>query len=97
MQHIINIAFDFDDQTVKEKLEANAERQILDELKRDINSYMFGEYGYTGEIDIIATNLLQDFINDHKEEIIDSAVKKLAEKLARTKAVREKVNEVLDL
>ena len=98
MQHIINVAFDFDDEIVKRRIEEHAEEYVLGGIKEEIHKYLFGDrlgYRFDRTHDI-AVGLVKSVIDDNKEAIIDVAGRYLAEKLARTKAAREKLGEVLD-
>ena len=99
MQHIVQIAFDFDDARVTEKIENQASQQIIDKITKDIEQKMFASPGWGLEPDPKRDDLKnwvkdiihEEFIN-YKDEIITKAVKELVDSTKRTKAFKEKLN-----
>lgn len=95
MQHIINVAFDFNDEAVAKKIEENAERVVLGEIREQIEKYLFNNSKYyhldKNRIEVISQGILEKLMEENKDRIIDLAVEKLAERLSRTKAAREKI------
>lgn len=105
MEHIMNISFDFDTSNVKRIVEEQAARQIIGDLKDDIEKTMF----YHGPWRSDQTNpdkrsgpkefILEQvdaFLRENKDEIIESAVKEAVKKLMRTKAVQERVAAIVE-
>lgn len=45
MQHILNIAFDFDDNAIKEKVERDAFNEVVRSLRKDIDNVLYLDYG----------------------------------------------------
>lgn len=104
MQHILNIAFDFDDDAVKEKVEKSINNELDNIIgtiiKDQIAPYNTPWYGTQKERDWSRLSnrvdrLITSFINEHKEEIIERASDKLVDSLKRTKAWKEKYQETL--
>ena len=107
MQHIVNIAFDFDDQKAKAAAEKAVEGE-LDKIIKDIILDKIAPYktkyytinratserdwsGFREKID----QAVDGFLNENKGLIIDEAANKLVERLSRSKAWKEKTMEVL--
>ena len=100
--HIVNVAFDFDDDKVRSILENSAERKVIEGLKDDCyatmvkRSYGYGNYSAEDAIKRLVEKSVDSFFEDYKDEIIQEAAKILADKLARSKAVREATKQVLE-
>lgn len=104
MQHILNIAFDFDDDAIKKKVEKSIEtdiNNIIDTIIKDqIAPFDTLWYGAEKKRDWSAFNsridrLITSFLDEHREEVIERASDKLADSLKRTKAWKEKYSEIL--
>lgn len=100
MEHIMSISFDFDTSNVKRIVEEKAARQIIGDIKDDIEKTMFYHGGWrSNETDPNQRSGLQEFLierfdaflRENKDEIIESAVKEAVKKLVRTKAVQDRV------
>ena len=107
MQHVLNIAFDFDDEKVTKIAEAAIENDIDSIIEKIISDHLAPERTYhrcgedvrtrdwnrlSGKIDERIDALLEKY----KEEIIDVASNKLVESYKRTKAWKERAQEKLD-
>lgn len=94
MEHIVQFAIGIDDDAIKKRVEENAEKTIINELKSEISKTIFDKDYYgrpTKTLSTWAGSYLEDFLEKHKTEIVECAGKILAEKLTRTKAVKEMV------
>lgn len=107
MQHVINIAFDFDDDKVKEIAENAIDNDINSIIEKIIIDYLAPEktyyYGWEKKTDrsweALSNKIdsrIDAMINKHKDEIIEMASDKLVRSYQRTKAWKEKVNQKLD-
>ena len=100
--HVVNVAFDFDDDKVQKILEDSAEKKVIDELKEEVyrslskRSYGYGQYSKEEILKSLAEESIDSFFEDYKNEIIQEAAKILAEKLVRSKAVKEATKQVLE-
>lgn len=88
MQHILNVAFDFDDATIKRKVEASAYDQIIQKLYNDVKNSLPKTYRGPNYLSF-ARDAAEKLIDEHKDEIIESATKALVEKAQNTKKWRE--------
>lgn len=100
MEHILQFAIYIDDDAIVKRIEENAEKNITDEIKQEVMKLMFEYNPYSGKRLEYPTNWtriqVESFLNDHKDEIIQCAGNILAEKLLRTKAVKETVGRLTE-
>lgn len=105
MEHIVQFAVRIDDEAIEKRIIENAERNITNDIKQNIYNKIFEAniFNYSKnanpKIDPLSRfsmNILDDFISENKEAIIDCAGKYLAEKLARTKAGKELIEKIGD-
>lgn len=99
MEHIVQFAINVDDVTIQKRVEEKAYDDILKKLYEDCKSTMCKRSGYNARyIDWVGmTNqALDDFIADHKEEIIDQVAEKLKNSICHTKAYREMKKDVIN-
>lgn len=98
MDHIFNIAIHMDDEHIKQQVAVKAEKEIMANLTREVgrvifertnyyNSYGNKDKGYNeNHLSGWAKMQFDNFLKEHKDEIIAGAAKELADRLARTKA-----------
>ena len=67
-------------------------------ITKEVKNKMFSKNNYYQEdpIDTIIKNEVKRIVEDSKDYIVENASKLLCEKLSRTKAVREAVQNVID-
>lgn len=99
MEHIVQFGIGIDDDAIVKRVSENAERQIIYDLEKKVAKAVFkyGDYYYDRD-DIKGVQpqfekMFKAFLDEHKDEIIELAVKQLTDKLSRTKAVKEAVVE----
>ena len=98
MEHIVQFAIGIDDDAIVKRIKENAEKNITKELRAKVGSLMFGVNYRGDEIEAITQwteALFREYLNEHKDEIIQLAAKFLAERLAKTKAAREVLGDVV--
>lgn len=97
MDHIFNIAIHMDDEHIKEQVAQKAEKEIMANLQREVGQVIFERTSYyaygnnnkgynPNQLSNWAKMQFDNFLKEHKEEIIAGAAKELADRLARTKA-----------
>lgn len=108
MEHIINIAFDFDDDKVKKVAEERVENEIdkivaeaaMDLIAPKQRRYTWGDDAImernTDEIMNWVVKRIDALLSDKKDEIMEMASTKLAESVKRTKIWKEKYLAVLN-
>lgn len=100
MEHILNIAFDFYDNRVRNVIEKQACEQVINKLSNDIENALAAEasgYYYNRSkvgdgIAAIAKSRVDRIIDDNKDIIIQEAAKQIAGRLMRTKAAKNAVD-----
>ena len=110
MQHIINVAFDFDDAKITKIVEEHAEAAVkksIDEIVLDFIAPITADWRYGmrskeepprswAKLNEKVNMEICKFIEERKDEIIDLAATKLVESYKRTKAWKEKAEKVLE-
>lgn len=101
MEHIVQFGISVDDDAIKKNIERNVQNQVVNIIKQDCMKALVGKkecsnFEYTGKIDELINNTVKDFLELHKEEIIEKTSNKLVERLTKTKAVKDMVASTLD-
>ena len=97
MDHIFNIAIHMDDEHIKQQVAVKAEKEIMSNLTREVGRVIFEKTSYynsygnnkgynENNLSNWAKMQFDNFLKEHKDEIIAGAAKELADRLARTKA-----------
>lgn len=91
MEHIVQFAISIDDQTIAKRIEDNAEEQIIKQIEQQVRNGLFEHY-YGRDADEqsglnrYSKEIVENFLEKHKEEILEKAAIHLSDKLVRTKA-----------
>lgn len=97
MQHIVSIAFDFDDKSVSEKIERDVEMTVIAQIASDVREKIFNRAGNTFYgLSKWTEDVMRDVISGWKDEVIEMAAQMLAESYRRTKAWKEKAGQAIE-
>ncbi len=102
MEHIVQFAINFDDQRITEIVEEKAAKEIIASMEQKVCDRVFKPRYYNGKGDPKEgfnnwmDGKVEDFLEAHKQEIIEMAGRFLADRLSRTKAVKEMVGGLKD-
>lgn len=99
MEHIVQFAIGIDDAAIAKRIEENAEKIIVQKIQQKLEKVLFvcdWNGNPTNHLKENAQDIFNDFLNDHKDEIIKCACDALAEKMVRTKVVRNAIENVLE-
>ena len=92
MNHQVMISFDVDDKSISEKIVESAAKQVADEIIKECFEASTG-YDYYGKAKRNMSNyvksVVEDLLNENKEEIIHEAIAEVVQNLHRTKRVKE--------
>lgn len=90
MEHIVQFAISIDDSTIEEKVYSKAVDNITDEIKKSVRRIMIDReyYNYSEPTEFVE-KIFKEWLDEHKTEIINSMSEKLADKMSKTKAVKE--------
>lgn len=98
MEHIVQIAFDFDDERVRQTIENTVKKEVINGIQMDITKALLHNFGsWNGAWDRSKENALVDlmrertdeFLKENKDVILEAAAKNLSERLARSKKGKE--------
>lgn len=94
MQHIVNLAFDVDDQKIINSIETNAEKEVINEIKDKVEKRFMTRYYSNDPLREIVEKECRKICLEHEDEIIEKAIKLVAEKIMRKKSMKEKIAEL---
>ena len=89
MEHIVQFAINIDDDAIRRYIMANATKQIMSNIEKELKDYIIPKYG-TG----LADSAVNGFFEQNKEEIIERTVKSLSDRIYRRKALKDAVNSI---
>ena len=91
MDHLVQFTISIDDNHIAQMVEKEAAKAMKDEVLKVCKSHIGCERDYWGnsEPGPMLKKALEDFMKDNREEIIEKAADKLAERLSKTKIVKE--------
>ena len=100
MEHVIQIGVSIDDEAIQKQIMATAEKQIIGEIKNDIEKKILNKrdryYGSPPETDLTerAEEIVKEWLDENSDKIIGLAGKLIADKVYRSKAWKAKYGEV---
>lgn len=91
MDHLVQFTISIDDAHIAQKVENEAAKAMQDEVLKICKSQIGIEANYwgDGQPGPALKKAIDDFMSDNREEIINRAADKLAERLSKTKVVKE--------
>lgn len=99
---IINIPLQIDEKNLEEVVARDYDDKITKEIVAQINRaiannspYQYGDRVLRG-MEALVEKKLREFVDEHKDEIIDMASDKLSERLMRTKKAKEVLNNLTE-
>ena len=93
MQHIVEFGVTIDDDAIKKNIEANILDAVAEKIANNIAADLprkFTNAGETPDWERLAKKCIGEFLEEHKEEVIKSAVSSLVMSISRTKAFKER-------
>lgn len=102
MEHVIQFAVGIDDDRIVNLVEANASKQIIGELKQQVANRIFSANYYSKNADPsrdqlsdASVQIVSDFLKANKDTIVERASEILADKMFKSKTIREKIKDSL--
>lgn len=99
MEHIVQFAIGIDDEAIRNRVVDTAEKVIIDNIANDVKLMMFARDGWSGKpstnFNVKMEKKIDELVQSNRDEIVDRAAVYLADKLARSKAVREKITKMM--
>ena len=105
MEHIVQFGINIDDEAIKKAVIHQTQQIVVNDLRADVLKEVTGnkegnrqtnERLYSEKIKEYVHDAANDFFENNKDEIIELTASKLADKLVKTKAVREMVEKTLE-
>lgn len=102
MEHVIQIGVSVDDEAIQKQIMATAEKQIVGEIKRDIEKAIIEKqrpyYSSKEEMSLTerAEAIIREWLDENSDRIIECAGKLISEKVYRSKAWKAKYSEVIE-
>lgn len=102
MEHVIQIGVSVDDEAIQKQIMATAEKQIVSEIKNDIENAIIEKhrpyYSSKEEMSLTerAEGIIREWLDENSDRIIECAGKLIAEKVYRSKAWKTKYSEVTE-
>ena len=97
----VPVTIGVDEERIAKEIECNVENRVVDKITEDVKKVMFERRSYYDDrcddpapIRRMVREEIVKILEDNKDVIIEAAAKELAEKLSRTKAVKEVAVEV---
>lgn len=102
MDHIIQFAIGIDDERIVNLVEENASKQIIGELKQQLANRIFSPNYYGQNVDPnrdklsdASERIVSGFLNENKDIIVQRASEILADKMFRSKTMRDKIKDLV--
>ena len=88
MEHILQFGVTIDDKAIEERAVSAAANAVTEELKKKIFQKYYGSYGgLTSEVE----HLVDRFLQNNKDEIIEKTAEAIATKMYASKTIRGKI------
>ena len=99
MEHIIQFGITIDDERIREVIESKAEKEIMEELKIAATRAVFKYDEWRRQPTRCPTEFFTErvdaFLDENRDELLRLAADRLAEKLVRTKAVKDMISDAV--
>lgn len=95
---IINIPLQIDEKVIEKSLSADYQHKVEDYIFKEIEKVLLQECGYYNKNKVqgmreLVKQRIDLYLEDMKEDIIEAAADRLADRLARTKKAKELIKE----
>lgn len=88
MEHILQFGVTIDDHAIEERAVSAAANAVTEELKKKIFEKYYGSYGgLTSEVE----HLVDRFLQNNKDELIEKVALHIASKMYASKTIRGKI------
>lgn len=90
----IPVVIGIDEEKIASEVQKNVEDRVVEYISNQIKEVMFYKnrsyYNAEQPLETMVKSYIEKAVDDNKDRIIELAAEKLADKLSRTKAVRER-------
>lgn len=93
MEHVLTVGINIDDVTVQNSVINQCTRKVMEDIQSSVldGYYTGNKTVYQKKLRELVSESIDKFCENNKDFIINEAIIKLVEKLSRTKAVKEKL------
>lgn len=97
MEHLVNMAFRFDDTDIVNRIKEFAYDEVVKVLTQEAKKSLPHKSYYGDKVDWnkVVDKTVEQFLNNNSEAIIQAAAAQLCESMKRTKAVKEAMVEAV--
>ena len=88
MEHLVQFGVTIDDHAIEERVINSASNAMTEELKKRIFEKYYGSYG---GLNSGVEHLVERFLNNNKDEIIEKSAEIIATKMYASKTIRGKI------
>ena len=93
----VPVTIGVDEKRIAEEIENDVGHQVINSITKEVKNKMFSKSHYQEDpLDTMIKNEVKRIVENNKDYIVENTSKLLCEKLSRTKAVREAVQNVID-
>jgi len=94
-ENVVQVGFSFDEDKIIDSMCKSMEKKLNDEIEDGVRKNFFKKDDYWGNsIPSMAERVMKEWLDAHKDEVIQETASILVEKLYRTKAVKDMVKAV---
>lgn len=97
-EHVVQFGVGIDEDVIMERVYKSAEKAIIEDLKKDFKTVIFDtdRWGNRSGLSDWMEEKLNEFLAQNRDVIVEKAVAALADKMSRTKAVKEAVAKIVE-
>lgn len=94
MEYTVKFKIELNEEEIQKNIEDRIEEMISEEISEQIRKIIVRKWYDENKPTHYFDKKITELLNVHKDEIVDAAGIRLAERLMRTKAVKNKVDEL---
>lgn len=95
MEHIVQFAIGIDDEAIRKNIINGAEKQIIANIEQDIRKNIFNSSYYNKDVlSAFSEKCIEEWLDKHKDELLEKTAIYLAGRLVRTKAAKAVIEDV---
>ena len=101
MEHILQFGVNIDDEAIIRNIENSIQKKVENAILQDVKQRIVGSenysnWSYSRRIEGIIVDAATSFFVENKDRIIELTSDKLVDKLAKTKVVKEMLNNTIN-
>lgn len=90
----VPVTIGVNEEEIAKRIEENVEKQVIKEITNKVEELIYNKHGYSyyaqrKPLQSLIDDRVEKLLNENRDALIEMAAEKLADKLSRTKAVKE--------